>query len=134
MQCVVFEKSGKIPQDVNKTFCRMEIVVREIKESSRKTLYDMKYMLLLISIVIIFACNQKSKHVKEDITEIKPVPEAYSQTEISRLLEDISLIPLKTKDECLTGNVRRIKAYEDCFYLTDYRDTVYSINNDVRQF
>jgi hypothetical protein len=77
---------------------------------------------ILAGLFVFFACKQERKGATEGITEIKIISDESNRTDLLQFIEDIQLTPLETGDHCLIGNVRRIKADEDCFYITCYDD------------
>jgi hypothetical protein len=71
-------------------------------------------------------CKQK-KDIHKDITEIQIDFEKSNRVDILQIVEDIHLIPLETKDECLIDNVEMLKTDGNNFYIWNY-------NNPVKMF
>ena len=82
----------------------------------------MKNIIALTLLIVFAACKQERGGVGDVVRKVRIVPEKSNPVDIAHILEDITLTPLETRDDCLIGNVRRIKADENCFYITNYED------------
>jgi hypothetical protein len=81
----------------------------------------MKYTTISLSCILVFsACKQQ--HVDENIARIQIDAEKINKVDILQVVENIHLTPLETGDNCLIGNIRRIKTDEANFYMLDYND------------
>jgi hypothetical protein len=82
----------------------------------------MKCVIAFIYVAAFFACRQNCLAISGDVTEIRIVSGEANRTDLLQFIEDIHLTPLETGNDCLIGNVRRVKAEAGRFYITDYAD------------
>ncbi len=77
---------------------------------------DMKYYILSI-ILLFFSCSEVCD---SDVYEIK-IPKGTDQKELllSSFVENIKIVSLETKDECLISQIDKIRIFKDEIYILD---------------
>ncbi len=92
----------------------------------------MKYLFLIISVVLIFSCNNNKKsklNVDFNLTKL-------SKSLVTNNVNSYKVIPLETTDEAYLNSIRKILIYKDKIFLLDRltggRDFVYvfSLNGE----
>ncbi|MEQ3233959.1 6-bladed beta-propeller [Bacteroides cellulosilyticus] len=78
----------------------------------------LKYLLLLL--IVLVGCSNPSESVKQEV-KVLNVPLLANENEVmmSTFVDSISYIPLETKDNCLIGNIDKIIATDDFYYIID---------------
>ena len=76
--------------------------------------------IILLSIFFLLSCSQKKAFSLDEIVDISINPAQSNQIDVLQVIESVDLIPLETNDNCLIGNVRKIKISKNYLCLLDF--------------
>lgn len=89
------------------------VVVLAVRLNSMRSASHFKYILALCCLLVLVSCGGEKN---EALIDPRYVVET-GEVKLSELVDSMRFIPLETNDECLIGQIRRIKHRNGRFFI-----------------